>query len=340
MVLLIDEGDISKLEISPVEVIRVVEDCYRQAGLGLAQDSPRMEIRVKGKDLPHIAPGTTGISMGMAYLEESGILVMSESYQFGFRKYVNKIIDPETGEIIAIINRGGTKRKKISTGSLRTGAAAAVGTKYLAKDKIEAVGVVGTGRIGQASLLCLSKIKEFETVYAHSGRRMDLEFPKIMSELVDAEIIPVNSVKETVENCDVLVTATFAQDPIISGSWLKPGTHICGMGADGPLKSELDPEVFRRASKIYIDGKKCLEIGEVTRALKTGSISPESITGLIGELVAGKKPSRASPDEITVFESDGTHMQSASVVGLIYNKVKEAGLGIEVKRVADFFYNP
>jgi len=36
-----------------------------------------MEVRAKGKGLPHIAPGTTSIGQSLAYLEESGVLVSS-----------------------------------------------------------------------------------------------------------------------------------------------------------------------------------------------------------------------------------------------------------------------
>lgn len=56
--------------------------------------------------------------------------------------------------------------------------------------------------------------------------------------------------------------------------------------------------------------------------------------------MAGVKPERKSDDEITIFESDSTHMQSASVVRLIYRKAVEAGLGREAPNVDGFRYNP
>ena len=56
--------------------------------------------------------------------------------------------------------------------------------------------------------------------------------------------------------------------------------------------------------------------------------------------MAGVKPERKSDDEITIFESDSTHMQSASVVRLIYRKSVEAGLGREALHVNGFRYNP
>ena len=99
------------------------------------------------------------------------------------------------------------------------------------------------------------------------------------------------------------------------------------MGADGPLKSELDTEVFRKAGKVVVDSEKCLSIGE-------------SIHGRIGEVVAGIKPGRENDSEITVFESDGTHLQSAAVANLIYRKALETGHGVDTSNISSFFVNP
>ena len=344
MVLLIDSEDISKLDLSPLEVIEAVESAYRQDGFGLAEETPRLEIKIKGKGLPHIAPGTTSVGHGMAYLEGSKVFITSYAYHFDFHKYINEIIDPETGRTLAVIKRTrgafGTKPGAIDSGMLRTGAAAAIGAKYMAKKKIEAVGVIGTGRIGRGSLACLDKVLSFDKVYAHSGRKRDDDFAGFMREHVSAEIVALDSVVDVVKKSDVIVTGTYAQSPVVKGEWLREGIHISGLGADGPKKAELDTEVFRRASRIIIDSQKCLSIGELATALDHGAITTSSIQGKIGEVVARKITGRDSESDITVFESDGTHIQSGAVVNLIYEKAKKLGLGKEVDGVSDFFINP
>ena len=344
MVLLIGPEDIEQIELKPFDVIKAVESAYKQDGLGKAEETPRLEIKIKGKDLPHISPGTTSIGQGMAYLEESGIFVTSYAYHFDFHKYINEIIDPETGKTLAIIKRTrepfGSEPKNIDSGMLRTGAAAAIGAKYMANKKVESVGIIGTGRVGRGSLICLNEVIEFEKVYTNSGRRRDDIFSKKMSKYVDADIISLDSIEDLVKKCDLLVTCTYAQKPIVKGEWLREGTHISGMGADGPLKSELDTDVFKKASKIVIDSQKCLSIGELSAALKSGSISMTDIDGKIGEVVAGKIPGRDNESDITIFESDGTHIQSGAVVYLIYQNAMKQGLGVELKDVSDFFINP
>ena len=168
MVLLINQSDIAQIELTPQEVIEVVESAYRQDGLGLAEETPRLEIQIKGKHLPHIAPGTTSVGQGMAYLEESKVFIISYTFHFDFHKYISQILDPETGQTLAIIKRTrgafGTRPKGLDSGMYRTGAAAAIGAKYMANKDIEAVGIIGTGRIGRGSLACLAEELKFDKV--------------------------------------------------------------------------------------------------------------------------------------------------------------------------------
>ena len=344
MVLLIDPSDIAQIEMTPREVIDVVESAYRQDGMGLAEETPRLEIKIKGKDLPHIAHGTTSVGQGMVFLEESKVFIISYTFHFDFHKYISHVLDPETGQTLAIIKRTrsafGTKPRAIDSGMLRTGAAAAIGAKYMANKDVEAVGIIGTGRIGRGSLACLAEELKFDKVYTHSGRRRDDSFTEFMRQHIDAEIIALDTVKEVMSRSNVLVTGTYAQNPIVKGKWLKDGTHISGMGADGPKKAEMDSEVFRRASRILIDSEKCLKIGEIARSLGTGAISLKDIQGKIGDIVAGNITGRDTPEDITIFESDGTHIQSGAVVNLIYEKAKRRGLGVETDDISDFFVNP
>jgi alanine dehydrogenase len=343
MVLLIDESDIAQIELTPAEVIAAVESAYRQDGLGKAEETPRLEIKIKGKHLPHIAPGTTSVGQGMAYLEGSGVFVVSHAYHFDFHKYISQILDPETGETLAVIKRSrgalGSRPGKIDSGGLRTGAAAAIGVKHMGKASVEAVGVIGTGRIGRASLACVAEVRDFDVVYSHSGRRRDEEFPRVMGEIIGVDVVACETPEEVVRGSDVLVTATYAQEPVVRGEWLKEGAHISGMGADGPMKAEMDVEVFRRAARVAVDSEKCLSIGEVARSLEAGALDRDRIWR-IGEVVAGLKPGRKDDSEITVFESDGTHIQSAAVVHLIYEKAVELGLGVEASNISSFFVNP
>ena len=344
MVLLIGDEDVKKAELTPEEVIGAVENAYRQDGMGFAQDTPRREVRTKGKDLPHIAPGTESIGQGLSYLEESKIVVISHAFHFQWHRYLTQIIDSTNGKTLAVILREGkpfgTKPGETAVGDLRTGAAAAIGAKYLAKKTITDVGLIGTGKVGRASLLCLSKVMNFERVYLHSGRRKDEHSAREISRILSKDVTATETANDVAKKAEVLITATYSTTPIVDGRWIQPGTHISGMGSDDPLKAELDPETFRRSDKIVVDGEKCLTIGEVSNAIKQGALKPTDIYGKIGEIVVGSKRGRESDKEITIFVSDGTNLQSAGVSLLIYKKVKSLGLGVESSNLETYFYNP
>jgi ornithine cyclodeaminase/alanine dehydrogenase-like protein (mu-crystallin family) len=343
MVLLIGDEDIKKAELTPEEVIGAVEDAYRQDGMGFAQDTPRREIRTKGKDLPHIAPGTESIGQGLAFLEKSKVVVVSHAFHFSWHRYVTMIIDPKGGKTLAIISRErapfGEKQKEAGVGDLRTGAAAAIGAKYLARKHIESVGLLGTGNVGRGSLTCLSKVRSFDRLYVHSGRRKDVEFAAEMGRMLGVDVHTPDDPRDVVNNADILITATYATTPIVMGEWLKEGSHISGMGSDDPLKAELDLTTFKRADKIVVDGEKCLTTGELAHPIHLGAITQADIYGKISEIVAGKKSGRSHDGENTIFMSDGTNLQSAGVSYLIYTKVKKMGLGRETSTIPPNIYN-
>jgi ornithine cyclodeaminase/alanine dehydrogenase-like protein (mu-crystallin family) len=161
-----------------------------------------------------------------------------------------------------------------------------------------------------------------------------------MGRMLGVDVIAADAPEHVVKESDVLITATYATEPVVKGEWLRKGVHISGMGADGPMKAELDAEAIGRIDKILIDGEKCLKIKEIAEPLNSGVIGLDDIYGRIGEVVAGVKPGRERDSEITFFESDGTHMQSAGVAYLIYEKVKEAGFGVETDNLSSFFLNP
>lgn len=327
MVLFIQEEDVRKA-LTIEDTIEAVEDAYRQQGRGLGQDTPRREVRIKGKGLPHIAFGTTAVHQGLAYLEESKVVVLSHLFEVRSRtqKRVAKgaiyLLDPSDGETLAVI-------QSPYGGWSSTGASGAVGAKYLSREDSITAGVIGTGRQGRSQLLFLSKVRGIEKAFAYSGKRRDEEYAREMGRKLGIDIVATDGPEEVVRNADVLITATFSTEPIVRGEWVSEGTHINAIGADCPLKAELDVATFERADKIVIDGDKAMTIGEIAIPMKQGILRPEDIYGKIGEVVAGVKPGREYDAEITIFESDGTGISGAGVAAKIYQKVKEMGLGIE-----------
>jgi ornithine cyclodeaminase/alanine dehydrogenase-like protein (mu-crystallin family) len=107
MPILLREEDISTA-LSLKEIIEAIEDGFRQYGLNLAQTKQRREVRITGKTLPHADPRMTRIAQGLAFLEESGIVVLHHIFSFPKKmspsmKVVNFLIDARDGSVLAVI---------------------------------------------------------------------------------------------------------------------------------------------------------------------------------------------------------------------------------------------
>jgi ornithine cyclodeaminase/alanine dehydrogenase-like protein (mu-crystallin family) len=332
MTLYIRDEDILGL-ITFNDVIEAVEDAYKQYGLGLAGGNslekdcsiiPRTEMRVEGKDLPHISPGIRAVHQDMAYLEKTGNIFIRWGYHLGKKRgSFQVLVDANSGDLLAIF-------KAPRTQWMRTGAAGAVGAKYLSKENSTIAGVLGTGRQGRSQIIALSKVRNLEKVYCHSGRKKDQEYAKEMSKLLGIDVIACDNVEDVVKSSDILITATMSTEPLVKGKWIDEGMHITAIGADDPLKVELDAYTLKKADKLVIDYYLALHTKEIRDPLNKGLIEEKNIYGNIGEIVAKIKPSREHDKEITIYKNTGMCLPYVAINTMVLNKVKNSGLGIEV----------
>jgi ornithine cyclodeaminase len=213
---------------------------------------------------------------------------------------------------------------------MRTSADAAVAAKHLSRTNSKAAGVIGTGRQGRSQLRYLLGVRTIERVFAHSGRRRDEAYAREMAGALGIEVIAAASVQEVVERSDIVALNTRATAPIVRGSWLHSGVHINGIGADCPLKAELDAACLERADKIVIDCEQVLEAGDLRPWIEHALGRGGRIHGTIGEVVAGVKPARQRDDEVTIYKSTGTTMPYVTIAARIYERARAMRMGTAV----------
>jgi len=61
-------------------------------------------------------------------------------------------------------------------------------------------------------------------------------------------------------------------------------------------------------------------------------ITRGQVYGELGEIIAGVKPGRTSPEEIVIFDSTGMALQDVVTAAIVYEKAVRKGLG----RTIDF----
>ena len=215
------------------------------------------------------------------------------------------LFKPETGEPLV------TMDGRLIT-EMRTAAVSAVATRLLARPEASVLGILGSGVQARSHLTAMRLVRTIRDVRVWSPRNA----PAFAKEF---GVRAVASAEEAVRGADIVVVATSSQTPVLSGAWLAPGTHINAVGAPRPTWRELDDEALRKA-RLYVEQREAatLESGDV---IFSGKIFAE-----IGEVVAGEKPGRQSPDEITLYKSVGVAIQDVVSADLVYRKALAAGI--------------
>lgn len=306
------------------EVIEIVEEAFREKGLGRYQMPPKVymifeEYEGDLRAMPAYVMGYAGVKIVNSH---------PRNPERGFPTVMGILVlnSPETGFPLAIMDA------TLLT-SYRTAAASAVATKYLARDDSSILGIIGAGTQGRFQLLGLMEVMDVDRVliWDISEDRAD-RYVREMSEKTDLDISVAGSPRD-VCRCDVLVTATPARSPIVRNEWIEDGTHINAIGADGPGKQELDPEILRRSKVVVDDLEQAIHGGEINVPISEGLFSPDAVYGELGEIVAGLKPGRTSREEVTVFDSTGLAIQDVATAKLVYEKALREGRGIRMRLV-------
>jgi len=215
---------------------------------------------------------------------------------------------------------------------LRTGLAGAVAAKYLAPRSVDTVGVLGTGVQARYQVECLSLVRKYQkvVVWGRSGQKAD-RYATEMRERLGVEVEVATAPGEVVRACQLLITATASDRPLVEAGSLHEGLHITAVGSDLPGKQELAPEVLLRADRLVCDRlSQCRTHGEIQHLRDDGEL-PEGLAIVeLGELTKHGEQARQREDEITVCDLTGTGVQDTAIANLAYAAALERNLGILV----------
>ena len=236
------------------------------------------------------------------------------------------LIDASTGDILSILD--GTYVTQ-----LRTGAASGACFDILARKDAKVGALIGTGGQATTQLQAMMTARDLDLVkiYDSSEERLNAFVKQVREEFSEfrTEIVGVASSDEAIEDADLLVTVTPSRNPVFDGSKCKPGITVSSIGSYQPHMQEMDPEILKRASKIYFDSKSAVmeESGDILIPLKEGIITEADITGEIGDVILGNIAGRENDDEIIVFKSVGIGVQDLMAAKTIYENAAEKEIG-------------
>ena len=232
----------------------------------------------------------------------------------------------ETGELLAAMNASAIT-------AVRTAAVSGAATRRLAREDACELALVGSGVQARTHLAAMASVRDIRRARVAS---LHFEHARKFAEELSADypfpVEAVESAEEAVRGADIIVTATTAREPVLRRGWVAHGAHINAVGTYSPDAREIDTETMTAAS-LFVDRRESAlsEAGDYILAAREGAIGPEHIRAELGEVLAGLRPGRISPDEITLFKSLGLAVEDLAAAEYLYRQAqtKAAGTWVE-----------
>jgi alanine dehydrogenase len=308
------------------ELIPVLERAHIQYSTGKAVMPVRLVV-----PLPQIEGRITSMP---GYLNEDKALGMKVVTFFpnNLKQNLPQILatvmlfSAETGKMIAAMDGNYIT-------AIRTACVSAMATQALANPDTPVLGVLGAGVQARAHIRALTQIRKISEIkvfdiFEASARQLQ----EALQKEIGVKINVVQSPREAVLDSDLLVTVTTAKEPIVKAEWLKPGIHINAVGSHRPDLREIDGATLA-AAKIVVDSREAImaECGDILLAIQEKAITANSVHAEIGEVLAGKKSGRTSPEEITLYKAVGIAIQDVATAHLVYRKALERNVGTNIE---------
>jgi alanine dehydrogenase len=320
--LLLTRPEIASLMTLP-DYIRVVEDAFRLHAEGGSFEPALAHVDAIDGEFHIKAGGFRGPAPYFGLKVNGGFF--QNRVRFGLPNIQGLIVlsRADNGALLSIMD-------SIEITIQRTGAATAVAAKYLARPDSRVCTVCGCGNQGRIQLRALKHVLPLERAFAWSRNRdRAAAYAAEMQRTLGIEVTPAADLPEALLQSDVCITCTPSKSPFIHREHIPSGMFIAAVGADSPDKHELDVSLVA-ASKVVADLKaQSIAVGETHHAIQAGLLRPDQVYAELAEIVAGRAPGRANPEEIIIFDSTGTALQDVASAAAVYERAVESGLGIE-----------
>jgi ornithine cyclodeaminase/alanine dehydrogenase-like protein (mu-crystallin family) len=313
--LFLSQEDVLAVGLSMTEVIETTEAVFVEHGRKQFENPPKPGIHPKGNAFIHAMPGYLP-ALKAAGLKWVSSYPSNQNINLPAVMGVMFLNDVETGQPLALMDC-----RWIT--AVRTGAVSAVAAKYLANHESETLGIVGAGTQGRYNLIALREVlPALKRVKVYDTNQKMLEsFVRVMEAETSLEIQPVRSPQVTIQDSDVVVTATGKlEQPVYQENWVKPGALVLPVHHRG-----WENTFLHKADKFVCDDWPQLQNAHKEVGGFYGPL-PE-LNAELGEIVLGIKPGRESEAERIIDFNYGLAIEDVALASCIYPRAVQKGLG-------------
>lgn len=307
--------------------LEIVERTFRDYGAGNTQ-------RLSD---PASMFGGSGLS-GAAKFKIKGATLMTEQVtgfrlvsdlpaRHGFHSYhLLFVYDDQTGAPIGLLDETWLHR-------FRTALTCVVAARYLARPESRTVALIGAGAIAAELFPALTDSFDLEEVRV-VARRLESaqQFCRKLDGRFGPRFVAVDSAGAAIDGADIVITLTFAEQPIVLPGMLAPGSFLCSMGET----EEVDIGVLDEVDRLIVDEfDYATVLGDIAVWLQKGLAERDQleqrVDAHIGEIVAGNSPARQTPDERIFAIIQGMAICDLALANHALRRAAEKGLGEELR---------
>ena len=304
-------------------------------------DGVRDAFRKKGEGEP-CPGGILGVPVaGGGFHAKAAMLELSRPY-FVVKINANFPENPSTrglptiqGVLVLFDARNGVPlavMDSMAITTLRTAAATAVATSFLARREAHTATFVGCGVQARAHVAAISTVRELQRVYVSDlDEQKAARFAKEMQTLCAFEIQVATDLRRATRESDIVVTTTSAKKAFLARDYLSGGAFVAAVGADNEHKQEIEVDLLRTSVIIADDVEQCATIGDLHHALDAGAVTRRDVRASLDEVVAGVKPGRLTDDEIIIFDSTGVAIEDVAAAAIAYERALADGAGLAIR---------
>jgi len=307
------------------DVLALIERAFAERGLGRTEMPPKSYLHFPTHNgVLLIMPGN------LPNLDQAAVKLINvhtrNPIEHGLPTLIATVVlvSPETGEPMCIMD--GT----YVTG-MRTGAVSGVATKFLARRDARVLGIVGAGFQGPFQLDGVRHSMQVEQVLVADLVREKAQNLADRAAGFGLRARVCDTVEEVVRGCDVLVTATPSDHPIVKDEWVHDGMHINCVGTYAKGKQEIEGAILKRAVVVVDDWEQASHAGEINVPVSCGEFDRSGVYAELPEIAAGLKPGRTDDAAITVFDTTGLAIQDVVTAWKAFEVAEEKDLGLLIE---------
>jgi alanine dehydrogenase len=235
------------------------------------------------------------------------------------------VFDPATGTPTALMDG-------ISVTELRTAAGSRLATRLLARPEANVLAILGTGVQGRAHARALARERDWAEVRIAGRDSAAAErLAERLREELAVPVVAAESMAAALAGADVVCAATAATEPVIRRASLEPGVHVNSVGYTTGGR-EVDAETVRDALVVVESRAAAMaESNDVRWAIRDGIAAEDPVHAELGEIVAGTRPGRTGPEQITLYKSLGVAAEDDAAAALALAAAERLGAGTVVE---------